>query len=400
MSKPINIASDECLRTARITVMGLGHFGGQLAVIHYLANLGCELLVTDMKSENDLKGSLEEIRSLVDSGQVELRLGEHNVSDFTTCDLVVASPAVPHPWDNRYLRSAEAAGIPITTEIALTAARIPEVIPVVGITGSAGKSTTAAMTAHILRSCAKEHTVHLGGNIGAPLLEHAHKLGESDLVVLELSSFQLHWLAHEPDLRFKLAAAIFTNYAPNHLDWHRNEQHYFETKASLARYAEAPVLVADKELHDRLYLAGIDSEICDNLDEPIDLPVPGGHNVRNARTAIAGARSTLPNLSADEAAASLRSYASLPHRLQPVPTGDDFLSAFNDSKSTTPEATTKAVAAFDDPSQIILIAGGYDKEANMSPMIECAQDCAHVFTIGTTGPAIAKKLANATSTKT
>src|SRR5262252_3109260 len=99
----------------RVTVMGLGRFGGGLGVARWLAGQGAEVLVTDLDPAEKLATSVEQLRDLVDGGSVRLRLGGHNVSDFTTCDLVVANPAVARPWENRFLRAAEAASIPITT---------------------------------------------------------------------------------------------------------------------------------------------------------------------------------------------------------------------------------------------------------------------------------------------
>ena len=96
----------------RVTVMGLGRFGGGVGVTRWLASQGADVLVTDVAPESELEASVAKIRALVDAGSVKLRLGGHNVADFTTCDLVVASPAVPRPWDDRFLRSAEAAGVP------------------------------------------------------------------------------------------------------------------------------------------------------------------------------------------------------------------------------------------------------------------------------------------------
>src|SRR5690606_11231147 len=136
----------------RVTVMGLGRFGGGLGVARFLAAQGADVLVTDLDAEDKLRDSVAALRPLIDAGSVRLRLGEHNVSDFTTCDLVVANPAVPRPWANRFLRAAAAAGIPITTEIGLAVARLPDRRRVVGVTGAAGKSTTAALIAHILRA--------------------------------------------------------------------------------------------------------------------------------------------------------------------------------------------------------------------------------------------------------
>src|SRR6266550_4399284 len=122
----------------RVTVMGLGRFGGGLGVARFLAAQGADVLVTDQEPEEKLRDAVAKLRELIDTGAVRLRLGGHNVSDFTTCDLVVANPAVTRPWENRFLRAAGAAGIPITTEIELTVERLPDRGRVIGVTGTAG----------------------------------------------------------------------------------------------------------------------------------------------------------------------------------------------------------------------------------------------------------------------
>src|SRR5688500_15431920 len=100
------------LDSKRITVMGLGRFGGGAGVTRWLVGQGADVLLTDMQPEAKLVEPLAEIADLVSQGAVTLRLGQHNVADFTTCDLVVVNPAVPMPWDNRFLRAAQAATIP------------------------------------------------------------------------------------------------------------------------------------------------------------------------------------------------------------------------------------------------------------------------------------------------
>ncbi|MEM9020162.1 MAG: hypothetical protein AAGC44_06320, partial [Planctomycetota bacterium] len=193
----------------RVTVMGLGRFGGGVGVTRFLADRGADVLVTDLEPAGRLQPSIELIQDLIDAGVVTLRLGEHNVSDFTTCDLVVVNPAVKP--GNRFVRAAEAAGVEVTTEIRLLVQRLPNRLRTIGVTGSAGKSTVTAMIGHVLgrvfergregsgstprRQSAKTPSkadnpkVWVGGNIGVSLLPVLDQIGEDDWVVLELSSF-------------------------------------------------------------------------------------------------------------------------------------------------------------------------------------------------------------------
>jgi UDP-N-acetylmuramoylalanine--D-glutamate ligase len=216
----------------RVTVMGLGRFGGGLGVTRWLVGRGADVLVTDLEPEAKLADSVRPLEDLINKGRVTLRLGGHNVSDFTTCDLVVANPAVPKPWDNRFLKAAEAAGIPVTTEMGLTIGSLPDRAHVIGVTGTAGKSTTSAMIAHILSACGY-HAV-LAGNIGGSLLESLDQIGPRTWVVLELSSFMLHWLDG-----WSPRVAAITNISPNHLDWHGSFEHYRNSKLKLLRWQHA-----------------------------------------------------------------------------------------------------------------------------------------------------------------
>ena len=152
----------------RITVMGLGRFGGGVGVTRWLCSQGASVTVTDLARQDELVEPVELIRSLIEAGQVTLRLGGHREEDFHSADLIVANPAVPRPWENRYLNAARNAGVPITTEIELLVHRLPNRARTIGVTGSVGKSTTTAMIHHILSRLTPP--AHLGGNLGGSLL--------------------------------------------------------------------------------------------------------------------------------------------------------------------------------------------------------------------------------------
>ena len=136
----------EDVRGARVTVMGLGRFGGGLGVTRWLAARGASIVVTDLDPAERLAASLAPLEPLVAAGTVRLELGGHREATFTACDLVVVNPAVPRPWSNPFLRAAADAGVPLTTEVRLVVARLRR-DRVIGVTGTAGKSTTAALIA-------------------------------------------------------------------------------------------------------------------------------------------------------------------------------------------------------------------------------------------------------------
>jgi UDP-N-acetylmuramoylalanine--D-glutamate ligase len=423
----------------RVTVMGLGRFGGGIGVARWLVSQGCDVLVTDLAKAEDLTDSVARIQDLIDSGAVALRLGEHNVSDFTTRDLVVASPAVPKPWANRFLRAAEAAKVPVTTEIRLLVECLPSRARTIGVTGSAGKSTTTAMIAHIFRDLGR--AVYLGGNIGGSLLESLAEIGADDWVVLELSSFMLHWLGdgvgYPSAPGWSPSIAVLTNLSENHTDWHAGFSHYATSKANIVAFHQSSTADAIIHHHQGFAVASpyfgpghtVRTEVFELApDEPWprfvsapSLTVPGQHNQLNARLAVQAAAVAVYNrelapgkwpirgktgappeaflAAVQRCVESLGSYRALPHRLQLVAEyiarpGQRPIRFYNDSKSTTPESTLQAIDALSTNAgmsvqQIHLIAGGYDKGSDLSRVSLAGSRLAGLYAIGATGEALA-----------
>ncbi|MHC4802207.1 MAG: Mur ligase family protein [Planctomycetota bacterium] len=363
------------LRSFRATVMGLGRFGGGAGVARWLADQGAQVVVTDLLGAERLAGSLEPLAGHVARGSIALHLGGHDDSDFTACDLVVANPAVPRPWENRYLRAAVAAGVPVTTEIRLLVERLDR-RRVIGVTGTAGKSTTTAMIHHVLTRA--DLAAHLGGNIGGSLLDTLSVIGPEHWVVLELSSAMLYWLGEAPGRPgWSPHVAAITNLQPNHLDWHGTLEHYAECKRGIFKY-QVP---GDHALD------SVDLE----AGPAIRLAIPGGHNQANAQLAVAAACAA-SGLDRAQAADTLGDFGGLAHRLQLVAEHAD-LRFYNDSKATTPKATCLAVDAFDDASAVHVLAGGYDKKIDLSAIVELAPRVAGLYTIGTTGRRLAEAVA-------
>lgn len=373
------------LQGKRVTVMGLGRFGGGLGVAKWLHAQGANVLVTDMASADALP------LSQLPEG-IQTRLGGHDERDFVETDLVVASPAVSKPWNNPYLNAATNAGVPITTEIGLAIDRLPSRTRVIGVTGTAGKSTTSAMIARALEAAGQR--VHLGGNIGGSLLEA--DIQPSDLIVLELSSFMLHWLGQRG---WSPGTAVVTNIAPNHLDWHGSFEHYEQSK----RHIAAHQLPGDLLLTD-LWPELTTATRVRPIDDLPTLTLPGTHNRANAAIALAAATATLDchNIAHNREVMvnAIATFPGLPHRLQPVAIHAG-VAFYNDSKCTTPEAVALAVEAIADRTprtNIHLIAGGADKGADLAPIAALARTLGSLHTIGTTGPRITELTAGGKAT--
>lgn len=410
-------------RGKRVTVMGLGSFGGGVGAVRFLAERGAVVTVTDLKPREELTGALAAIGELPG---VALRLGGHDERDFRDADLVVASPAVPK--ESRYLQAARDAGVAISSEMILFWERSRG--RTICVTGSNGKSTTTALIHAMLSQQAVTaefqaphfpvggpvstgsayqggnpprspvssalggaQRVWLGGNIGKSLLPVVEQIATTDWVVLELSSFQLEDLAPlEPNPE----VAVITNFTPNHLDRHGTVDSYRAAKQNILRWQTADRFAVlnqsdpdvsswrtnahkiwfgrEDEGRQGVFAIGFDAYKRRALYRggpreqvlPLGqwLTLPGVHNFQNAMAATCTALVAGAGRAAIEA--GLTGFKGLPHRLELVAErgGRKF---YDDSKATTPEATLPALDAFHAP--VVLLAGGYDKGIDLAEMV-------------------------------
>jgi UDP-N-acetylmuramoylalanine--D-glutamate ligase len=361
-------------------VMGLGLFGGGEAAARFLLKRGARVVVTDLRGEAAL---VDVIDRLGHSDRLTLRLGCHDSADAAWADVLVVNPAVKSPWNNPMLQAARSSNTRVLTEIRLALGTHPA-RHVIGITGSQGKSTTAAMVAHMLQRKHPELSPRLGGNIGGSMLDDPPPRDAS--LVVELSSFMLYWLATDAtdaSDRFTPGVAAMTNLAPNHLDWHETFEHYAASKNAIfnstvtcaePRRVEAP------------------------LNPPhITLSIPGEHNQTNAALAVAivlehlivrGVLDEATPAITEAYGAALCDFPGLPHRLFRLGVFGG-IECVDDSKATTPDATIRAVGAFPETQRIHLIAGGYDKGSDLRDIAHLAPRLAGLYTIGATGAALA-----------
>ncbi len=367
------------LSEKRITIMGLGHFGGNIAAIRYLHQKGARLCITDLKSKERLKDSLDKIS---DCNMESVHLGSHQESDFTDTDLVVVSPAVPPT--NHFIQLAINNQIPVTTEMNMFWQINPA--PVIAVTGSNGKSTTSALIHSILLNAG--YRSHLGGNIGRSLLEKAHEINKDDIVVLELSSFQLEYLN---SLKPSPLISVITNFSPNHLDWHGSLENYKNAKQNISKWQDENQWTVIPDNDDNLSSWKTSAKIISsplNNELKNSVTIPGEHNLWNAT--LASAATNLLNISKEDIAEGLRNYKSLPHRLEKVLTYKQ-REFYNDSLATTPESSIAAIRSFDNP--VYLIAGGYDKQVDLQQFADViSKNVNGVALIGDTAENISQHL--------
>jgi len=362
--------------------MGLGLFGGGVAVARHLVGAGARVLVTDLRDERALAESLDAIAGL----RVELRLGEHRACDFESADVVVANPAVAP--SSPFLALARSAGARITSELELFVAACPA-RQVVAVTGTNGKSTTATLIGDMLRCAGR--TVHVGGNIGRSLLDGLERIAPDDAVVLEVSSYQLEVL--DPGRPWP-EVAVATAISPDHLERHGSMEAYVAAKrrlfelqgeggvailnagdprvaafagATRARVRRFSRLRTDLEyvvaprggapwLVERL---GAETP----LAEASSLRIPGDFHRDNALAAAAAARALAAG--ADAVATALRAFRGIAHRLQPLPPVGG-VRVFDNAVSTVPESTCSAIGAVTGP--VRLIAGGKSKGLDLGAL--------------------------------
>jgi len=394
---------DMTLAGKKVLVMGLGRFGGGVDVARFAVEAGAHVMVTDQATPEQLQDS---IGQLSDWQGIEYRLGRHDADDFATADVIIANPAV-RP-DNEFLQIARRHGRTVTSQMGLFFQLCPARI--VGITGANGKSTTTTLTAHLLERAKPSisppyEKVWLSGNIGdKPLLTILNQIQPRDLVVLEISSFQVEQLA---EVRKAPSVALLTNLTPNHLDRYGTFEAYCAAKEGLFALQPLDVQVPAVSLFNaedavastwfRKY-DGQPGRRCltfsaDDVSEEVQAAyaLPGRANLSNLAAAMAIGRCF--GVSDASVKECLPDFHALPHRLELV-TEVNSVRWYNDSKATTPEGTMVALAAFECPK--VLIAGGYDKHTPFDELgRKIASDARAVILIGQTARTMAEAIRSA-----
>ena len=377
----------EKIKGRRIGVIGIGVSNTPL--IKKLLASGCDVTACDKRSAQELGGVYDELLQL----GAKLSLGDDYL-DRLDFDLIFRTPGLM-PFDE-HLLAAVSRGAELTSEMELFMKLCP--CQIFAVTGSDGKTTTTTIISELLK--AQGYTVHLGGNIGRPLLCDVDTMDKDDFAVLELSSFQLHSMVCRPNV------AVITNVSPNHLDKHKDYQDYIDAKSAIFANQDAgDRLVLNHENEFSAYYAGKARSDISYFSRAVkpengvycadgviyrvrggrasavmsadDIKLPGTHNLENYMAAFAATDGYVGD---DTCIAVAKSFAGVEHRLEQVRVKDG-VTFINDSIGTSPTRTAAGLHAL--KTKPILIAGGYDKHI---PFDELGDEiCLHVKRLYLTG---------------
>lgn len=371
----------------KITVMGLGLLGRGVGDAAFLAECGADVTVTDLKPAEALADS---VAQLSDFSNITFVLGEHRMEDFEDRDMILVAAGVP--MDSPYLAHARKAGVRLAQSAALFAELSG--IPMIGVTGTRGKSTTTAMIAHVIEAATGEQVIK-GGNVrGVSNLQLLKDVHEDSLAVFELDSWQLQgfgWAEMSPQI------AVFTNFMPDHMNYYSGDMDaYFADKANIFRYQEdSDVFITTPAVFERAraFAKGKDITLGQEvvladasvLPEDCLLAMPGAHNRLNAALAYEALKAT--SLTDEEIFEGLATFPGVPGRLE-------FLrevrgaNVYNDNNATTPEATIAALRALgtEGAKTVVLIAGGADKGLDIEQFVLTVPEyCKKVILLPGTG---------------
>jgi UDP-N-acetylmuramoylalanine--D-glutamate ligase len=365
---------NEYIRYRKVAIIGLGV--SNIPLIDYMYQKKARVMVFDDREKESIP---KELMDKIERYKFEYSFGKNSLKKLINFDIIFRSPSCL-PTKPELEEEAKRGAI-VTTEIEMLMKMCP--CKTIGVTGSDGKTTTTSLISAILKQ-AGYHT-YLGGNIGTPLFTKLSEIKPEDIVVLELSSFQLMGMQVSPNI------GVITNITPNHLNIHKDYQEYIDAKKNIFKYqnendriilnydneitrkcakeAEAQVVFfSSKEKLENGFIVDekMIKECKDNIREHIldtqDVILKGEHNYQNIATALAATK-TLVNL--EDATETIKKFNGVEHRLEFVKE-INHVKWYNDSASSSPTRTISGIRAFDE--ELILIAGGYDKNLDYIPL--------------------------------
>lgn len=368
----------------KVLVLGLSKSG--ISAAKYLNKIGAEVYITEFRAEK--AEDAQKIAELKELG-IQVEMGGHSDEFIKDSYIAVTSPGIPPRAD--IMQKLKDAKVKVISEIELAYTQTQ--VPFIAITGTNGKTTTTALTAHILSS---EYKAEPCGNYGVPpcdLLEE-----DIDFMVCECSSFQLEY-----SNAFRPQISVWTNFTPDHIDWHEGLENYFNAKAKIFKTPQTPafsvlnakdekLLEFSKECGGTVFMfAGDIGENCSYVKDGIiyfkrngkeeeiisiaDCPLIGEHNYQNLMCSVIVAK--LEGVTDDKIRESIMSFKVPEHRLEKFAQNEKTV-FYNDSKATNPEASLVAINSFND-SDVVLIAGGRDKNTDLKEFCDAINK--HIKTV-------------------
>ncbi len=377
------------LNDKKIALCGVGVSNNQL--VKSFIEKGARVIVCDRRTREQIGAVCDELEAL----GAELKLGDSYLENLEV-DIIFRTPGMS--FNLPELKDARKHGIAVTSEMEVFFDLCPAKI--FAVTGSDGKTTTTTLIAKMLE--AEGYTVHVGGNIGRPLLPDIENIKSEDYVVVELSSFQLISMRKSPEI------AVVTNVAPNHLDVHKDMDEYVEAKKNIILHQDAfsrTVLNYDNDITVGFKDAVRGQMLGFSMEHPVktgawlgengyinisyrgitapimhknDIAILGDHNVENYLAAVSA---VWGYVGADKIRQVAKEFTGVEHRIEFVRELDG-VKYYNDSIASSPTRTIAGLKAFD--SEVILLAGGYDKHIPFEPMSPYIID--KVKTLILTGP--------------
>ena len=394
-------AFERNVKGKRVAIIGLGV--SNIPLIDYLYNLQAKVTVFDQRDKEKLD---EEIIDKIENFGFELITGKNALHFLRGFNIIFRSPScLPTTLQ---LKSEQKRGAIVTSEIEMLMNTCP--CKIIGVTGSDGKTTTTTLIYEILKKGG--YNCHLGGNIGIPLFTKVRDFKEDDIVILELSSFQLMGMEISPDI------SVITNISPNHLDKHSSYEEYIEAKKNIFNYQDSTgkvvlnydneitrsfkneaegkvVFFSSKEKLDDgvIYDDGMIKECEDGVRKHLinvkDIHLRGVHNYENICAAIAA---TSGLVSQETQVEAIKEFKGVEHRLEFVREING-VKWYNDSIGTSPTRTIAGLNSFDE--KIVLIAGGYDKNLDYAPLARPILDkVSKLILMGKTAPKIYDAVVN------
>lgn len=391
----------ETLRGRSIAVIGMGVSNTPL--IRMLLRAELKVTVCDKSPRERVEEQAAELESL----GAKLRLGPDYLAKIHKADIIFRTPGLSP--NTPELQKAVEGGSILTSEMELFFQLCP--CPIIGVTGSDGKTTTTTLISEFLKEAGKN--VYLGGNIGKPLLPDVDGMTPDDVAVVELSSFQLMSMDRSPNV------AVFTNLSPNHLDYHHTMEEYTSAKLnifchqrpedraifnydnditrSLSKMAvgQAMLFSRKQKLEEGVYLRDDAIWLTNSMGSrevlPLaDIRIPGVHNIENYMAAIAAVDGIVPDKCVRAVA---QRFTGVEHRIELVRELDG-VRYYNDSIGTSPTRTMACLDSFN--QKLIIIAGGYDKGVPFTQLgIAMVEKVKVLILTGDTAPAIKKAVEEA-----